>query len=121
MSTNAIKAKALQHLNSEGKILAIGHAAQPETLWKNTQLYPQMFPWLFPFGLGGIGSIVGISEKEHKKYLLMYHDKRFQTDPNFPFVAFSHEQVKTSTTKSFLLADRHNFKEISSRLLSVTS
>jgi hypothetical protein len=42
-------------------------------------------------------------------------------DPNFPFVAFSHDQIKTSTTKSFLLADRQNFKEISDRLLSIDS
>jgi hypothetical protein len=57
MTTNAIKIRALHHLNSEGKILAIGHAQEPESIWHNPQLYPQMFPWLFPYGLGGIGSI----------------------------------------------------------------
>ena len=42
----------------------------------------------------------------------MYHDKRFQTDINFPFFAFSHAQMKTSTTQSFLLADQHHFGDI---------
>ena len=53
-----------------------------------------MFPWLFPYGLGGIKT-TNLSDKEHKQHLLMYHDKRFQTDINFPFVAFSHAQMKT--------------------------
>ncbi len=73
-----------------------------------------MFPWLFPYGLGGIGSIPNLGDHEHKKHLLMYHDKRFQVDPNFPFVAFSHEQVKTATTNSFFLAEKCIFNEISS-------
>lgn len=51
----------------------------------------------------------------------MYHDKRFQKDPNFPFVAFSHEQMKRSTTKSFLLAEKKIFNEITERMLSIDS
>jgi hypothetical protein len=35
----------------------------------------------------------------------MYHDKRFQLDISFPFVAFSHEQIKSATTSGFLLAE----------------
>jgi hypothetical protein len=33
MTANAVKAKALQHLNSNGKLLAIGHSEQPESIW----------------------------------------------------------------------------------------
>ncbi|KAF8234722.1 hypothetical protein L208DRAFT_1260492 [Tricholoma matsutake] len=49
----------------------------------------------------------------------MYHDKRFQRDICFPFVAFSHEQISACTTGGFLLADKNNFGEIAERLLSV--
>ena len=119
MSTTAVKARALQHLNSYGKFLSVGHAEYPESIWNNPDLYPQMFPWLFPYGLGGICSIKGMSEQEHKRRLLMYHDKRFQTDPTFPFVAFSHERIKASTSQSFLLADKHIFQDITDRLLSL--
>ena len=119
MSINQIKAKALHHLNTQGKFLAIGHDTHAESIWKNPHLYPQMFPWLFPYGLGGVGSVARLADHEHKKRLLMYHDKRFQVDPNFPFVAFSHEQVKTATTNSFLLAEKRIFNEISGRLLSI--
>ncbi len=42
----------------------------------------------------------------------MYHDKRFQQDTTFSFVAFSHQQVKASTTGTFLLADKRIFNNI---------
>ena len=114
MTPNALKAIALRHLNSGGKVLAVGHSDRMESMWNNIQLYPQMFPWLFPYGLGGIGS-TSLSHKEHKRHLLMYHDKRFQTDVNFPFVAFSHEQVMANTTQSFLLVEQKRFEDISNR------
>ncbi|TFK59754.1 hypothetical protein BDN72DRAFT_737520, partial [Pluteus cervinus] len=73
-SSDKIKAIALKHMNSGGKMLAIGHEKNPQTLFENQQLYPQLFPWLFPYGFGGLG-IKGISEQVHKQHLLMYHDK----------------------------------------------
>jgi hypothetical protein len=116
MSTNAIKVRALQYLNSNSKVLAIGHSDRYESIWNN----PQMFPWLFLYGLGGIGSTnQRISDKKHKKLLMMYHDKRFQHDPSFPFVAFSHEQMKLSTSQSWLLAERQSFGDITNRLLQL--
>ena len=118
MTTNTIKAMALRHLNNEGKILAVGHSKEFESMWNNPQLYPQMFPWLFPYGMGGIGA-TNLSDKEHKKWLLMYHDKRFQTDINFPFVAFSHSQMKQTSTQSFLLVDQARFQNITQRLLNL--
>jgi hypothetical protein len=121
MTTNAVKIKALQHLNSSEKFLAIGHGEQPETIWRNPQLYPQMFPWLFPYGLGGVGSVDGLSDKMHKKWLLMYHDKRFQVDHDFPFIAFSHEQIKTTSTQCFLLADKKVFNDIKQCILNIDS
>ena len=119
MSTNAVKVKALQHLNSQGKFLAIGHSRDPESILHNPQLYPQMFPWLFPYGLGGVGIVGGLSDKEHKKLLLMYHDKRFQTDQDFPFIAISHEQIKTASSQSFLLADKAIFTDIKQQILTL--
>jgi hypothetical protein len=76
MTPTALKAMALRHLNSGGKMLAVGHSDKFQSMWNNPQLYPQMFPWLFPYGLGDIGAAsASISHKEHKRHLLMYHDK----------------------------------------------
>ena len=107
MSIDALKVPALRHLEKGGHSLAVGHNSSPQSLYHNPQLYPQMFPWLFPYGKGGIRQQVHaskISEAEHKKMLLMYYDKHFQTDYYFPMIAFNQEQIKKGTTGSFLLA-----------------
>ncbi|KAJ7077028.1 hypothetical protein C8R44DRAFT_543988, partial [Mycena epipterygia] len=73
-----LKMKAMDHLKRRGDVLGVGQSEEPESLYRNVQLYPQMFPWLFPYGKGGIGNPVHkrrMSEMRHKKQLLMYHDK----------------------------------------------
>ncbi|KAF4593532.1 hypothetical protein EYR40_008318 [Pleurotus pulmonarius] len=78
ISNNALKTLALQYFNQSGKVLGIGQSSDFESIWNNPQLYPSMFPWLFPYGLGGIGSVYRMSSTVHKKWLLMYHDKQFK-------------------------------------------
>jgi hypothetical protein len=122
LSMTALKARALKHLEDQGKMLGIGHEDKPQSMYDNPQAYPQMFPWLFPYGYGGIGQASlkkKVSEADHKKCLLMYHDKRFQTDLYFPIVAFNHEQLKAGITGSFLMVKRQKFNEISQRLMSL--
>ena len=81
-----------------------------------------MLPWLFPYGLGGIGQTEHkhkLSSMMHKRHLLMYYDKRFQKDPHFPLIAFNHEQMKESTTAGYLTAERKSFHDITDRLMNV--
>ncbi len=119
-TTEELKVIALQYYENNGKFLSIGQSNKPQSIYNNPTLYPAMFPWLFPYGLGGIsGSTVKISFSAHKKQLLMYYDKCFQKDPMFPFVCFSHEQIKESTTGSFLLADKEKFFDITNRILDI--
>jgi Helitron helicase-like domain at N-terminus len=113
-----LKATALKHWNNKGGVLSVSHSAAAQSIYNNPNLYPQMFPWLFPYGLGGIGT-TNLSDKLHKHALLMYHDKRFQLDLIFLFVAFSHEQVKLSTSAGFLLAETSKFSQIANRLLNI--
>ena len=117
-SASALKGLALRHWNNHGGALAVSHDASPQSIYNNPSLYPQIFPWLFPYGFGGVGS-TKLSDKLHVRYLLMYHDKRFQQDVCFPFVAFSHQQVKSSTTGGFLLAETRKFNDIADRLLNI--
>ena len=122
MSMDRLKAKALQHLIEKGSTLGISHDSKPQSMYDNPQAYPQMFPWLFPYGSGGIGQkchFAKISEATQKFNLLMYHDKRFQTDFYFPMIAFNHEQLKASVSGSFLLAKRKKWPDISNRLKSL--
>jgi hypothetical protein len=119
MPIERLKARALRHLAENGSTLGISHDSRPQSMYDNPQVYPQMFPWLFPYGLGGIGQkchFRKVSETTHKKNLLMYHDKRFQTDLYFPMIAFNHEQLKAGVTGSFLLAKKKKWPDISNRL-----
>jgi hypothetical protein len=106
-----------------GKVLAISPTEKPESIYDNPQLYPMMFPWLFPYGLGGVSSVndddLEMSDLMHKRKLLMYHDKCFQTDAHFPLIAFNHEQIKMSTTGGYLMTEKQNFDDIADCLLNI--
>ena len=122
LSKDATRALALQHLIKDQNILFVGHGDKPESMFNNSQLFPSMMPWLFPYGLGGIGNsnIIGpMSSISQKKYLLMYHDKRFQTDPGFPLIAFNQEQIQQSSSAGFVTAEKPYFTEVAKRLMTL--
>ena len=119
---NKAQALALQHLITDQNILFVGHGSKPESMFKNPQLFLSMMPWLFPYGLGGIGNskIIGpMSSLAQKKLLLMFQDKRFQTDPGFPLIAFNQEQTKDSSTAGFVTAEKPHFAEVSKQLMTL--
>jgi hypothetical protein len=115
MPLKALKAKTLSFLDNGGKMLKVGQGEEPANSRGNPHLYPQMFPWLFPYGLGSIAQerhTRVISEVLMKRRLLMHHDKRFQRDFYFPMVAFNHEQMKGNRSGSYLLAKRKDFDRV---------
>jgi len=102
-SSEILKAMAAKHLDDGGKVLAIdilkNHSLSGEI--RNCTL--KCFHGFFPYGLGGIGherQRHKLSDAEHKRHLLLYHDKHFQKDPYFPLIAFNHEQIEDSTTRA---------------------
>ncbi|PPQ73943.1 hypothetical protein CVT24_012551 [Panaeolus cyanescens] len=112
MTSTQRKGAALQHLAKGGHFLAVGHDPKPQSMYNNPSLYPLMFPWLFPYGLGAVGQdkhTSMISYETHLRWLLLYHDKRFQMDPNFVIVTFNHQLIRQSTTGSFMMMKRSNF------------
>lgn len=124
MMPDEMKVRAMKHLKEEhGGVLAIGHNDKPLSMFHNPRLYPMMFPWLFPYGLGGVDAIksddIVMSAMMHKQKLLMYHDKRFQMDHHFPLVALNHEQIKKGTQGGYLLTEKHNFDTIADRLTNI--
>ena len=117
-TTEQLKSLALNHMENDGFALGIGHAAEPESIFNNPDLYPLAFPWLFPYGLGGIKNDrqVRVSEFARIRHLLMYHDKRFQLDPVFVLMAFNHQQIKSSTLGGHLLSKHKSFPRVMERL-----
>ncbi|KAL1750008.1 hypothetical protein FB107DRAFT_196951, partial [Schizophyllum commune] len=123
MTINQLKSVALEHLQNGRSVLGVGHEEKPEGLFNNPKAYPSMFPWLFPYGLGGIGMHVkgsgSLSPAAHKKHLLLYHDKRFQDDLYFPMIAFNHEQISASSTASHILVNRADFPRIRDKIVNI--
>ena len=81
----------MKYFEKGNKALGIGKSSKPESIWDNPQLYPSMFPWLFPYGYGGLGNKcinIPVGDAVRKRNWLMYHDKRFQTDQFFSLIAF---------------------------------
>ncbi|KAJ7120557.1 hypothetical protein C8R43DRAFT_900624, partial [Mycena crocata] len=106
-SMTTIKMVALQHLTRDGKILGVGQSEKPVSMYDQPDSYPGMFPWLFPYGKGGIGHPTHVHKQAsltRKRSLLMYHDKRFQMDTYFPMIAFNQEQLRGSANGSKLLS-----------------
>ena len=66
-----------------------------------------------------MNSTYKVSEQKRKEQLLMYHDKRFQLEPLFPLVALNHEQIKSSTSAGYLLADKNKFHDVAKRLMTI--
>ena len=113
---------AMRHLKPDQKVLAVGHAKQPESIFNNPLLYPKIFPWLFPYGMGRIGNaniVKNIFSQKQKAHLLKYHDKQFQKDKLFPIIAFNHEQIQSSSKRSYLLTKRFNLDQISENILGI--
>ena len=53
-SSNELKAAALRHVQKKkGSYLKLPHGMSPENKFMNPQLFPKIYPTLFPFGIGG--------------------------------------------------------------------
>jgi len=57
-------------------------------------------------------SLVKISDRVHKKHLMMYYDKRFQTDPEFALIALNQEQIIEGSRSGAFLSEKPKFKRL---------
>ncbi|KAF5352083.1 hypothetical protein D9758_009372 [Tetrapyrgos nigripes] len=123
MTSQEMRAAAMKHLKENKKnILFVAHDEAPVPTFHNPSLFPMMYPHLFPYGLGGIGNSMQtakIGQTAHKKFYLMYHDKRFQLEPSFSIIAFNVEQMKQSNDGGFIITHRRNISEIADRICKI--
>lgn len=122
MSYEAKVLLAVEWLRSGGRMLSITHDSQPASIYNNPDLYPGMFPWLFPYGLGGIdNSLIStqLGRARQVRHLLLYYDRRFQVDEYFPFVAFNHQQLMASSSAGVVLAKKPYFDDVVDMIMSL--
>ena len=83
---------ALRHLRTGKPFFLYGHGPSPEPDYHNTNLFPLLYPTLYPFGVGGFEDnrrFPAISMKAHARYLLNIDDGRFREHPSFIFSVFN--------------------------------
>ncbi|TFK65635.1 hypothetical protein BDN72DRAFT_773071, partial [Pluteus cervinus] len=77
-----LKAATLKHVfEKKLPFLQVPRGPNPESDFDNTYLFPNMYPTLFPYGVGGFedGSrAVPLSAKRQAKHLFSLRDRRFQ-------------------------------------------
>jgi hypothetical protein len=83
--------------------------------WENT------FPTIFPYGCGGFESKhTLISLREHVRWALRYHDRRFRLHATLPFVTFSIMQRREALLSARIQMKRSDFQREAALLQSVT-
>ena len=93
VSSSQLAAAAIRHLRKKGgAFLQIPHDPQPANEFFNPDLFPMLYPTLFPYGIGGFKDSnrrVKISMCRHVTHLFRLHDRHFQEHYSFLFSAFN--------------------------------
>lgn len=83
---------AVAHVKSERQIIGYRKASDSESIYHNLELFPGMFPWLFPYGFREFENSEMLKEVScctHVRYLLMFYDRCFQVDEFFLYLVFN--------------------------------
>jgi len=100
-----------------GRPLRSAEMSQP--IGDRPNFFEKAFPCLFPFGKGGIEDDrpVLVDFRDHVKWALRYHDRRFRKHETFPFVAFGIVQRRQALCSARIQMRRKTF-EADARLMS---
>ena len=73
--------------------------------------FERAFPILFPYGIGGIEADrpVHLDYRDHIKWALQFHDRRFRRHESFSFIAFAILQRRQALNSARLQMQRHSF------------
>ncbi|KAJ7199859.1 hypothetical protein GGX14DRAFT_372828 [Mycena pura] len=91
-SSNQLRDAALKHVKAGGGYVTIPHDPNPVNEFMNPDLFPLIYPTLFPYGMGGFQDKhreSSLSTARHIKQLFQLSDRRFQEHYSFLFTAFN--------------------------------
>jgi Helitron helicase-like domain at N-terminus len=128
---NELRAAALRHVKGGGGYIQIPHDPTPVNEFFNPDLFPMIYPTLFPYGVGGFEDKrrkAPLSMKRQVKHLCSLSDKRFQEHYSFLITAFNilqrravllHTSLKTRKSTFPTLAD--DFSSVSQEAIHVVT
>lgn len=123
MSSAEMAAAALSHLRDHKAFLQIPHGPQPSNEYEDFDLFPLLYPTLFPYGVGGFEHPLrrrAVGMKVHARHLFSTADKRFQEHYSFLFTVFNVLQRRIVNQKARLKVKKSYFEEFASTLQNLS-
>lgn len=111
------------HLRTGGTYLLVPHASQPSNDYTDHDLFPSLYPTLFPYGNGGFDCTdrrVPLSMKDQVLHYLSLPDRRFQEHHSFAFIAFNILQRRLISLNVRLRLQRQSFSAFAQQLSAIT-
>ena len=120
-----LRAAAVHHAKTLGKpFVQVAHGPNPVNEFSNVDLFPNLYPTLYPYGCGGFEDKTRakcISMKAHAKYLFSLRDRRFQKHYSFLFTVFNILQRRALLLGCSLKVKKTSFSQFAQNFSSVSS
>ena len=118
MSSSQLAAAAIRHMKKKGGgYFQIPHDPTPANEFFNADLFPMLYPTLYPYGIGGFedqNRRVRVSMHRHVKHLFCLDDQHFQRHHSFLFTVFNVLQRWEMLLRVGLKAKKRNFESVAS-------
>ena len=132
VSSDEINSYVLHKVNNDGtaeetdsgSVYLIPHSLKPINEYFNPKLLLGLYPTLFCYGYGSPedkSRPADIKFREHIRYLLSYHDRRFETNHSFIFVVFNMLQRRDACFHAQLIATKPYFQASTLEIQSLSS
>ena len=108
-----MRAAALRHLRSGKPFFLYSHSSSPQSEYRNSDLFPSLYPTLFPYGTGGFEDTrryPKVSMRAQARHLLNIADDRFRKHPSFIFSVFNVLQRREVGLRTMMRVNRASFE-----------
>ncbi|KAJ3522430.1 hypothetical protein NMY22_g11894 [Coprinellus aureogranulatus] len=123
-TSQELRAAAMAHMKRyERPYLEIPHGRQPEKEFYNADLLPNIYPCLFPYGVGGFENSrksTPLSFARQIRRVFSLADRRFQEHYSFLFTVFNILQKRNILYQTDCKVRRTNFEQCSLRFSQVS-
>lgn len=124
-TSNQLRAAAMRHVKEKkGGYIEVPHDSKPVNEFFNPELFPMIYPTLYPYGIGGFEDShreVPVSLKRHVKHLFNLSDRRFQEHYSFMFTVFNILQRRAILLHSSLKVKAQNFDSVAAILNEISA
>lgn len=107
-----------------GPDMIVHRSSRPVDEYNNPDLFPGMFPTLFPYGIGGFESKdhpIPLSFQQQAQYYLNLPDRRFHYHHLYIFIAWNIIQRRLAHLHTHFTCRRSHFRHVAHSLTTVSS